>query len=112
MPNPSHTRLASTAERLIKKHGATMTLINETTTGPAYDPVVTEVTQSVIAVRLSFSDFEVGDGSRIKSTDIKLLMSSAVDPNLYQKVDGMQIINAEVIKPGDVTIMYNVQARL
>jgi hypothetical protein len=114
--NPLHTKLAAVAERLINENGATMTLVNETTTGPDYDPVVTEITQDVIAVRTKFSANEVGDGSRIKSTDVKLLMSSAVDPKLYQKVndgvDEMQIVNADVIKPGELVIIYKVQARL
>lgn len=114
--NPTHTKLAATATRLINLNGSAMKLWREVTTGPDFDPVITPEDEDITAVRSKFSSFEVGDGSRIKSTDIKLLMDSSVNPKEYQKViDGvneLQIIDSVVIAPGDVTIIYKVQARL
>lgn len=116
MTNPVHVKLADTAKRLIAKNGATVVLVKEDTTGPDYDPVVTRTTQSLIAVRTSFSAMEVGDGSRIKSTDIKYLMDSETNPLDFEKIeDGnkeLQIIDAVAVHPGDISIIYKVQARL
>lgn len=115
--NPTHTKLAATATRLINENGSAMKLWREDETGgTSFEPIVTPEDVDITAVRSKFSSFEVGDGSRIKSTDIKLLMDSSVNPKEYQKViDGvneLQIIDSVVIAPGDVTIIYKVQARL
>ena len=114
--NPTHVKLEATAKRLIAENGTAMQLWREVTTGPDYDPVITIETSGITAVRASFTAYEVGDGSRIKSTDLKLLMSSDVDPRQYQKVidgtDELQIIDAQTIVPGDTTILYKVQVRL
>jgi hypothetical protein len=115
--NPTHTKLAATATRLISENGAPMQLWREVTTGPDYDPIVTTETADITAVRTRFSAFEVGDGSRIKSTDLKLLIDSSVDPrDNYQKIiDGsneLQIIDTLEVIPGEVSIIYKVQARL
>jgi hypothetical protein len=116
MPNRDHLELQADAKELIAENGATMQLYKETTTGPSYDPVSTAVTQGVVAVRSKFSAFEVGDGSRIKSTDIKLLLDSDHDPRGYSKViDGSneyQIIDVVIVQPGDVVMLYKIQARL
>ena len=116
MVNPTHTKLAATATRLISENGAPMQLWREVTTGPDYDPIVTPETADITAVRTKFSAFEVGDGSRIKSTDLKLLIDSSVNPKDYEKIiDGakeMQIIDVPEVIPGEVSIIYKVQARL
>ena len=116
MGNAIHEKLQAIAKRLIGKNGATMQLYKETTTGPSYDPVVTPITQDVIAVRSKYPASEVGDGSFIKSTDIKLLLSSEHDPRQYSKIiDGgnqYQIVDAQVIEPGETTILYKIQVRL
>lgn len=112
----THTKLAATAKRLIDKNGAPMQMWREETTGPDYDPVIVTDTAPIIAVRSRFTVAEVGDGSRIKSTDIKLLLSSGEDPRQYEKIidgaDELQIIDTTPIAPGELNIMYKVQARL
>lgn len=116
MVNPTHVKLEATAKRLIAENGSAMQLWREVTTGPDYDPAVAIETADITAVRSKFAAYEVGDGSRIKSTDLKLLISSDVDPRQYQKViggaDELQIIDAQTIAPGDTTVIYKLQARL
>ena len=119
--NPDHVELAEVATELIGENGAPMQLWREVVTGGTdYDPnsgTVTIETTDIIAVRTKFSAFEVGDGSRIKSTDLKLLIDSSVDPrDNYQKIiDGskeLQIVDTLEVIPGEVSIIYKVQARL
>lgn len=114
--NPDHIELAETAKELIDENGAPMQLFKETTTGPSYDPVTTPVTEDVTGVRSKFSAKEIGDGSRIKSTDIKILIDAAIDPTGFEKIiDGtrsMQIIEIMPIEPGEVKIMNTLQCRL
>ena len=114
--NLDHIELAAVATELINENGAPMRVWREVATGPDYDPSVTIETVGIIAVRSKFSTNEVGDGSRIKSTDLKLLIDSSVDPREYQKIiDGsneLQIIDVPEVIPGEVSILYKVQARL
>lgn len=118
--NPDHVELAEVAKELISENGAPMQLWREVVTGGTdYDPnsgTVSIETADITAVRTKFSAFEVGDGSRIKSTDLKLLIDSTVNPKEYQKIiDGtkeLQIIDVPEVIPGEVSIIYKVQARL
>ena len=114
--NPIHVELQGVAQELIAENGVTMQLVSSTTTGPAFNPVVVDTLTDIVAVRSNYNVNEVGDGSRIKSTDIKLLIASQVAPATGQKIiDGlkeMQIIDVSIIEPGEVVILYKVQVRL
>lgn len=107
--------LAAETVILIEETGAPMQLTRETSTGPAYDPAagtITAESESVIGVKGNFSQFEKGDGSRIKSTDIKILTTAAFDPRLYQKIGDYQIVDVKTVMPGTIVMLYIIQARL
>ena len=107
--------LAADTVILIEETGEAMQMTRTTSTGPAYDPAAGTVTgeaETVIAVRGNFNQFEIGDGSRIKSTDLKLLTTAAFDPRLYQKIGDYQIVSVKPVQPGTIVMLYIIQARL
>lgn len=115
MVNRSHARLANTAARLIKKNGRLVMLIDSQTTGPEFDPVTTETQTEIMAVESRFKQSEI-DGELIQVNDKRFLVDSAVEPDNTMRLldEGIAYSIKDVvrIKPGSITCLYKIQARL
>ena len=113
--NPTHTRLAATAKRLIAANGRSINLQKEVRQdGPAYNPTISIENTAVTGVETRFSANEI-DGVEVLRTDKAFLLNSDVDPaDFIRLMDGSNkysIVSRQVINPGEVTIIYKVQAR-
>lgn len=128
----NYISLRSLAERLIEENGRTLTLVRKDQGNPV-DPAkpwrnstnAAEITVAVLGVFVEFEKDEV-DGTIVKRGDKRLLVSdkSVTDgggaaANLvvedYDAVlDGgvrWRIVTAEVIEPGALRILYDLQVR-
>lgn len=109
-----YTALANTASRLIRENGRTVKLRGLTPSGPAWNPSFSNADTDVKAFFTRYSAREI-DGLVIQATDIKILLSSSVAPDVTMRlVDGSidySIIDVVEIKPGPTSVLYIVQAR-
>ena len=114
MTNPTYTRAAATAARLISAYGRTMQLVTQTNSGDSWNPTVSESTTDVYGVETKYSNSEI-DGELIKSGDVKVLIDAEVKPELSMRLrtNGIDysIINIETLAPADLTILYKLQVR-
>jgi len=112
MSEPSHVRAAATASRLIAKHGRSMQLRSIVTSGPVYNPTVTTSDKAIVGCMLLYSAIEQAS-SLIAVGDKKVLVDCTEEITTQHKlVDGSivyEIKNVNEIKPGDVSIMYELQ---
>ena len=118
------------AERLINENGRSFTLIRKDQGNPT-DPAmpwrssteVSEISFAVVGVFIEFEKDEV-DGTIVKRGDKRLLIAAKdiddqapANTNVedYDEItDGTvayRIINAQVIEPGSLRIMYDLQVR-
>jgi len=114
----NYAELASHVEKLITKYGKTLTL--RAYSAATYDPVTmvyvagSAVDTSVSAVEEAYKDYEI-DGTLIQAGDIRLMVSSSVEPTPSMKIviDGVEwaIIRVYPLRPGEVTFYYTIQAR-
>lgn len=111
----NYPRMQALAERLIRENGRSATLIAETTTGPDYDPTITQSSSALILVETPFTDEDRNDWL-IQARDVRFLISSSFDPQPSMRIsdNGQQysIVARKVIKPGPVTCLYIVQGRV
>lgn len=109
-----YSGLQSTATRLISKFGRDFTLRTLIKSGPSYNPVIVNSDQTIKGVFTKFKAGEV-DGTLIQSSDKMVIVDSAVIPSVDQRIaDGSSeysIVNVDEIKPGEVGMIYKVQAR-
>lgn len=116
MADTFYDRLQATASRLIAQYGREVILLKRTTSGTAYNPVVTENSHYVYGVQSEYKSHEI-DGTLIQRNDKKFLVySSLVVPDTKDALqDGTKkysIIDVKEIKPGTTNIFYEIQARL
>lgn len=113
--------LEDTAVRLIKKFGRqTQVLIRATapdTAGEPWDGNVSEgVPQTVDAVFLDFDDDQI-DGSVIQAGDQKVLIAAKGNPaidtadSIIDAGRRWRIIDANLLKPGNVEFLWTLQVR-
>lgn len=108
------TSLAATATRLIRENGRDASLVTVTSTGPDWEPVLTETVTAIKLVQSSFNAMDK-DLFTLQENDVKYLISSAYTPTKQAKIrDTLDytIIDLKVIKPGETTALYIVQARV
>ena len=129
MANPTHTRLAQVARRLIAKNGRLVELLSVaeasdgvSDTNPFGDltdeikpePSVT-VVASVKAVQKRYATDEI-DGVQIQSKDVQFLLDSQFVPSpemrLRDRGLDYSIVSVIAVEPGDVICLYKVQVRL
>jgi hypothetical protein len=112
MSDPSHVKAAATASRLIAKHGRAMQLRSVVTSGPEYNPTITTSDKAIIGCMLLYTALET-TSSLIAAGDKRVLVDSTEEITTAHKlVDGSivyEIKNVNEIKPGDVSIMYDLQ---
>ncbi len=117
MPNPTHTRLAATATRLIALHGRPMQLLVSSGGNDPFSPVSTNSELDIMGLQTKFSTREI-DGDLIQVRDKRILLDSTVVPTsdmrLRDKGIDYSIVKdgIEEIEPGLKSIIYKVQARL
>ena len=103
-------KVAAAIERL----GAQLDVVTGTiTSGPSYDPTITETTAGSKALRSSWTSKELS-GDLIPITDKKYLFDSSLEIENGMAIidDGarLEVINVWPIKPGPVLIYQIVQA--
>ena len=86
-----------------------------TEAGDAWNPTQAEVVTPVVVVQTQFNANEI-DGELVRVSDLLYLMDSSVEPTNEMRVrdDGVDysIQNIDAVRPGTLSILYKVQARL
>lgn len=111
-----YDRLNETARRLIEKYGKAATIIRNTSSGPAYAPVLTPVSHGCKLVDIGYkltlipqTLIQLGDKMGIISTDLD------ITPGLPDKlvIDGGQynFVAVQPLNPGGTTLLYEYLAR-
>lgn len=80
--------LTSVATRIINRYGRTATILRRTTTGPAHNPTITEVSHSATVALLNYTSEERA-GTLIAETDLKAIVSIeglAIVPTVSDKL--------------------------
>ena len=102
------------SDSLIAEFGKSAVLVSTTTTGPDFDPVVTETTTDITLVELDFSLTNRNE-SLVQAGDKLFLVQAVAAPALDDKIrlDGVdyQMVQVQPLAPGPVTILYEVQGR-
>lgn len=115
-----YSRTVETAERLITRYGQ-LGFIRRTgePTGPDYDPTPGVETEYAARFVVTEYDSREIDGSRIRASDKKVLLSVkglTIDPttsDLLVEHDGstLSIVDADPLKPAETIVLWTLQAR-
>jgi len=115
----NYAGLEQTADTLVDKFGAAMTLTRTTEGAGAdpFDPVRTETDYAVNGVRLNFSDREI-DGTAVQHQDYKILLA-AKDLTVVPEPDDViadgssevTVVGVRRIHPGDTDLAYMCHVR-
>lgn len=112
---PNYIRMKEASIKKISQNGRAVSLISYVKSGPTYDPVLTPFELETKALQTNFNSNEI-DGTVILASDVKYLFSGDVEPVIGMQIqDGSkkyEIKNVWSLKPGDVLILSEVQARL
>jgi hypothetical protein len=107
--------LADTAAQLISDNGRTAALLTLSNTGTDWNPDVTETAAGIKLIQSAFNAMD-SEFFTLQKNDVKFLISSDYTPTKQSKIrDGgldYTIVDFKVIKPGNVTALYIVQARI
>lgn len=121
--NPTHLRLAKTAQRLIKTHGRSASLIMpaQAATPDPFNPfaATTETPETLVAdvivVLTNYESSEV-DGVQIQAQDRQALLAGNVAPNAAMRLRlddvNYSIVSVNSVKPADTTMLHKLQLRL
>lgn len=106
--------IKAVADSLIDQFGKPATLVSFTTTGPDFDPVVTETTTAITLVELDYSLTNRNE-SLVQAGDKLWLIQAAANPAMEDKIelDGTRynMVDIQPVAPGPVSLMFEVQAR-
>ena len=115
-----YARAQATAERLLASFGARGAIRRQTPgSGPSYDPGPPVLTDHPATVAVTAYTAREIDGTRIRATDKKALVSSAglpFEPTTSDKLldasgQAYTIVNVEVLRPAETTVLYTLQVR-
>lgn len=115
-----YDRAQGTAERLLVNFGARGAIRRQTPgSGPSYDPGPPVLTDHPATVAVTAYTAREIDGTRIRATDKKALVSSAglpFEPTTSDKLldasgQAYTIVNVEVLRPAETTVLYTLQVR-
>lgn len=109
-----YSRLKATADRLIARFGKTAQLVTTTTTGPDYDPTVTETATDITLVELDYS-LTNRDGTLVQAGDKLFLVQADAAPDMAAKIrlDSVDyaMVDVQPVSPGATVLLYEIQAR-
>lgn len=114
-----YSRIVDSANRLIDRFGRGLSIRRAGgETGPAYDPVFEPPSDHPCrGVVLSYDSKEI-DGTLIRTNDRKVYISVAgldIVPTASDLLNSggevMSILSVKPLAPGDVTVLYEIQAR-
>jgi hypothetical protein len=105
-----YSRLAGTATSLIDRFGRDATLTKLSTAG-GYDPGDPSETEHPVRVVAWDYQQRERDGTLVRENDRRLIMDATAEPESQDMIEGMVIVNVEVIKPGPVALAYILQVR-
>jgi len=112
-----YTRAQNTADRLITKYGKDIVISKKTNTGDAWNPTQSTTTQTVKGAVLDYSQNNI-DGTLVLSGDKQVYITArdldfAVEKEHTLTIDGANyaIVNLITLKPADVVVYYEAQAR-
>lgn len=117
-----YSSLSATAQELLERYGSLITFIQQTSTvtdpNKPWRPTIGEETLQAVGVLTDYQLLETLR-SNILQGDQKLLVSplSVDGANLssynFVEIDGRrwQVVGVEVVKPGPVVLLYEVQVR-
>lgn len=113
-----YSRAVATASRLINRFGQTATLTQETRSGSAHDPSITETDHTVKVAVMNYSTMEV-NGTSVEATDRKVYLSTeglSVTPSIDDKmtIGGQehQVIAVSPLSPAGTVVFYELQVRI
>lgn len=110
-----HLRFSNLATRLITKNGRKVNLLSIENSGEKWDPSQEIIRIEVIAVQTRYKKKEV-DGSKIREDDICFIVDSEIEPIETMRIEDGEIdyaiVDISVIKPGNTTCLYKIQARI
>lgn len=109
-----YSNLKATADRLIARFGKPATLISFTSSGPDFDPVITETETAITLVETGYSLTNRNE-SLVQAGDKIWLVQAAAAPSLSDKIelDGTRynMVDIQPVAPGATTLLFEVQAR-
>lgn len=112
-----YAKSRATAERLIAKFGMAGTIRRSVSSGPSYDPVITDVDYACQLVVLDYEDSKV-DGTLIRKSDKMIYISTAgltITMSESDKViaDGKEyaVEKLKPLSPAGLVVFYEVQGR-
>lgn len=116
-----YSEMQGVANELLTEFGDTWTLrrVNKGTYNPSTNTRTTDSTDnySVKCVRQNYKNNQI-DGENIQNGDILLLVDAyglEITPDttdiFINSSETWQIVNIELIKPGDTIVMYKIQVR-
>lgn len=104
--------IKNTASEMVYKFGRDFTLRQTTTSGPSYNPTITNTDSTIIGVMTDYTSAQI-DGTLIQANDKQILTYETVT-NKDKIIDGgvvYSVVNVKEIKPANDTILYKVQVR-
>lgn len=112
-----YARARATAERLIAKFGTTGAIRRTVTSGPDYDPDITETYYPCTLVTMEYDDAKV-DGTLIRKTDKLIYVSTAGLSITLAESDKVvaggevyAIENLKPLSPAGLVVYYEIQGR-
>lgn len=112
-----YSEVRAVAEELIAEFGAAGVIRRSTTSGPDYDPVITDADYGCQLVTLEYSDKDV-DGTLIRNTDKLIYVSTAGLTITLEKSDKIiaageeyAIENLKPLSPAGIVVFWEVQGR-
>lgn len=112
-----YARARATAERLIAKFGTAGAIRRAVTSGPDYDPDITETDYACTLVTLEYDDAKV-DGTLIRKTDKLIYVSTAGLSITLTESDKViaagevyAIENLKPLSPAGIVVFWEVQGR-
>lgn len=117
MESFDYGRSRAVAERLIAKFGTTGTIRRAVTSGPDYDPEITETDYPCTLVTLEYEDRDI-DGTLVLSADKKIYVSTKGLSITLEKSDRViadgkayAIERLKPLSPAGIVVFWEVQGR-
>lgn len=112
-----YTEMQAVAEELIAEFGTTGAIRRMVTSGPDYDPEITETDYACTLVTLEYDDAKI-DGTLIRKTDKMIYVSTAgltitlaESDKVIAAGEAYAIENLKPLSPAGIVVYYEIQGR-